>query len=211
MTDVTERGVAVLSSTIDNGNGLFPNRYFDAMYAQLRAMGVQVHPFRWADLAQEHTRQAIIKTFSTLIMPGNDGGGPAFDHGEMAAEFKRRYGFIIDFNGKGFFVCRGAQFRMMLGGAKLETGSFPERGWTPTEIIDRSNPLFRGVSQKIDIYGAHEQRIDPNSLPAGYRVIASSPNCTVNVVQIAPEQWASQNHPEFGESDALALVRNLLY
>lgn len=73
MISVTENGIALLNTTIDNENGEFPNRYFDAMRLALEAMGAQVISFKWKDLADKRAREGILQSFAIAVVSGNDG------------------------------------------------------------------------------------------------------------------------------------------
>lgn len=210
ISEVREKGVALFNTTVDV-NREFPNRYFMEMKKTLEAMGAQVHPFDFEDLKDPQKRKEILRKFSNFIVSGNDGHGPHFND---VPEFQERYAFILELaeNSKGLFVCRGAQFYAQANGAKLEEGSFPEKGPTQTMVIDKKDPLLINIPTNFEIHGDHAQRIDPTSLPREFKVIASSPNCTVNIVRVLNKKiWLSQNHPEFIESNAKLLIRNLLY
>jgi GMP synthase-like glutamine amidotransferase len=209
ISSVRERGIALFNTTVDV-NREFPNRYFAEMKRTLEAMGAQVHPFDFEDLKDPQKRQEILRKFSRFIVSGNDGHGPHFNN---VPEFQQRYAFILELaeNATGLFVCRGAQFYAQAKGAKLEIGSFPEKGMTETLVVNPHDPLLAGVPIKFKIHGDHTQRVDPNSLPPGFEIIASSPSCKVNIVRVGKNIWLSQNHPEYNESTAKLLIRNLLY
>ncbi len=207
---IRERGVALFNTTVDV-NREFPNRYFFEMKKTLEAMGAQVHPFDFEDLKEPRKRQEILQKFSSFIVSGNDGYGPHFN---SVPEFQQRYAFILELaeTAKGLLVCRAAQFYAQEKGAKLEPGSFPEKGMTTTLVVDKQDPLLANMPTKFKIHGDHIQRIDPQSLPAGFKIIASSPSCKVNIVRVENKSiWLSQNHPEYNESVAKLLIRNLLY
>ena len=207
-----ERGIALLNTTIDYGEGLaLLNRYFEQMKLTLESMGVQVHPFSYKDLANPLARERIINQFAGMVVSGNDGFGPHF---MKEAEFAKRYGFIVDFptDKRALFVCRGAQFAALARGAKMNDFLAPERGPTTTEVVDKNDLLLRGMPAKFEIHADHSESIDPSSLPPSYKIVASSPNCKVSVVHInGTSHWLSQNHMEYGQLTAKQLLRNFLY
>ncbi len=208
MISVTENGIALLNTTIDNENGEFPNRYFDAMRLALEAMGAQVIPFKWKDLAEERARDGILQSFAMAVVSGNDGYGPHFEDGD---EFKRRLGFMLQFAGRGLFVCRGGQFYLRQMGAEFAKDQKPEHGPTLTSILKKDDHLVKGLSKDFLIYGAHAQRIDQNSLPSNVEVVAESKNGTLSIAKIIDkDHWISQNHPEYLELEARVILHNLL-
>lgn len=205
---VKERGVALVNTTVDYDRNL-QNKYFDEMKRVLEKMNVQVHEFHFADLADPRARERILQAFSTMVVSGNGGHGPHFLDDD---EFSKRYAFMIKFAGKGLFVCRAMQSYLLQSGAKFATDQIPERGAVETTVIDPHHPLMQGVGKNFLIHADHVQRIDEASLPKGFSVIASSPNCTVSVVQ-APQKnhLLTQNHPEYYELTAKKLVDNFLH
>lgn len=199
-----ERGVALLNTTIDYG--LRPvNRYFDQLKQTFERMNVQVHEFNFRDLLDPRIREKILNTFSTMAVSGNGGNGPNFIE---VPEFQAAYGFILKFKGKGLFICRASQFYLMESGAKLENGIFPERGLIKTvKVADHT--LLAKLDKNFDIYGDHHQRIDLNTLPSGFKVLASSENCKVSIVEVeGKSHFTTQNHPEIATQ---VLLQNFLF
>ncbi|GEM_PF-3703367 len=209
MISVTENGIAILNTTIDNENGEFPNRYFDAMRLALEAMGARVIPFKWKDLAEERAREGILQSFTMAVVSGNDGYGPHFEEGD---EFKRRLGFMLQFAGRGLFVCRGGQFYLRQMEAEFAKDQKPEKGPTPTLVLKKDDPLMQGLPDEFLIHGDHVQRIDQTSLPADVEIVAESRNGTLSIAKlINKEHWISQNHPEYLDLQAKAILWNLLH
>lgn len=207
-----ERGIALLNTTIDDGEGaLLPNQFFEQMKTVLESMGVQVAAFTYKDLADPRARERILTQFAGMIVSGNGGFGPHF---LKEPEFAKRYGFIVDFpkEKRLLGICRSLQSHAIFSGATLNPFLAPEHGSVETTIHDKDDHIFKDMSPKFEIYGAHSESVNPTTLPPKFKVIASSPKCCVSVLRIeGTKHWLSQNHPEFGNLRALQMLRNFLY
>ena len=60
--------------------------------------------------------------------------------------------------------------------------------------------LFAGLAPRLQVFSSHEDEV--TSLPAGFRVLASSRECRVEAIAAADRPWwGTQFHPEAWDHD----------
>lgn len=92
-------------------------------------------------------------------------------------------------------VCYGAQYLSHYFGGEVKSSNTREYGRaTLTKIVD-NDPLIKNLSKKSQVWMSHGDTIC--SLPADYKIIASTEDVPVAAYKIAGEDtWAIQFHPE---------------
>ena len=91
-------------------------------------------------------------------------------------------------------ICAGMQLQVRFCGGDHRPSPTPEHGFLPIRILDRDD-LLRGVPEEAVVFHDHDEEI--TRLPAGFRVLASSPACATQAIA-DPERrwWGTQFHPE---------------
>ena len=91
-------------------------------------------------------------------------------------------------------ICAGMQLQVRFCGGDHRPSPTPEHGFLPIQILDRDD-LLRGVHDEAVVFHDHDEEI--TTLPAGFRVLASTPACAIQAIA-DPERrwWGTQFHPE---------------
>jgi GMP synthase (glutamine-hydrolysing) len=90
-------------------------------------------------------------------------------------------------------ICYGLQFMVHTLGGKVRAAEKREYGHADVEVLDHSR-LFEGLPTKLSVWMSHGD--EAVELPAGFRLIASSPNAVAAIEAPARKMWAVQFHPE---------------
>jgi GMP synthase (glutamine-hydrolysing) len=90
-------------------------------------------------------------------------------------------------------ICYGLQLMVHVLGGKVRAASKREYGHAEVEVRDSSR-LFEGLPRKLSVWMSHGD--EAVELPAGFRLVASSPNAVAAIEAPAQKMWAVQFHPE---------------
>jgi len=90
-------------------------------------------------------------------------------------------------------ICYGLQLMVHVLGGKVRAASKREYGHAEVEVKDSSR-LFEGLPRKLSVWMSHGD--EAVELPAGFRLVASSPNAVAAIEAPARKMWAVQFHPE---------------
>ncbi len=90
-------------------------------------------------------------------------------------------------------ICYGLQFMVHTLGGKVRAASKREYGHADVEIQNGSR-LFQGLPGKLSVWMSHGD--EAVELPAGFHLVASSPNAVAAIEAPERKMWAVQFHPE---------------
>lgn len=107
-------------------------------------------------------------------------------------------------------ICYGAQFISFKRGGRVEQTGSREYGRALLESFDESDPLFKGFTEKSQVWMSHGDTI--TAIPADCHAIASTAD--VHYAAYASSElplWAVQFHPEvYHTTQGLQLLRNFV-
>src|SRR5882672_10706937 len=180
---------------------------FGSQYTQLIARRVreqhvycEIHPF--------NVPLATVKKLAPegLILSG----GPASVYAEGAPLPDPA---IIDLGVPVLGICYGMGVLTLLAGGRVARATHREYGHARIKVDDTSD-LFAGLDVGADglaVWMSHGDRIE--TLPAGFEVLASSPNSPVAAFRDrARRRFGLQFHPEVAHTDqGTAIYRNFLF
>jgi GMP synthase-like glutamine amidotransferase len=91
-------------------------------------------------------------------------------------------------------ICAGMQLQALFAGGRIELGKEGEHGFLPIQLQDTSD-LLRDLPAEVVVFQDHTYEI--TALPAGFRVLASSPLCAIQAIADPVRRWwGTQFHPE---------------
>lgn len=91
-------------------------------------------------------------------------------------------------------ICAGMQLMCQRFGSEVGPADTPEFGEVELKVSDHSD-LFRGLPDEFIAWGSHNDEV--KSVPAGFRVTASSPSCGIEAVACVDRPlYGVQFHPE---------------
>jgi GMP synthase (glutamine-hydrolysing) len=107
-------------------------------------------------------------------------------------------------------VCYGAQFLSHNFGGEVLPSNTREYGRANLKLVDNDNPLLRNMSTFSQVWMSHGDTIA--SIPANYKIIASTQDVKVAAFQIENEEtFGIQFHPEVYHSvEGMELLRNFV-
>ncbi|WP_460577586.1 glutamine-hydrolyzing GMP synthase [Hymenobacter coalescens] len=107
-------------------------------------------------------------------------------------------------------VCYGAQLLAQQGGGEVLPATIREYGRARLHHLDGSSPLMHGLSVDSQVWMSHGDTI--KTLPAGYDIIASTPEVAVAAYHIQGQPtYGIQFHPEVTHStQGKQLLRNFV-
>ena len=107
-------------------------------------------------------------------------------------------------------ICYGAQFISHTLGGKVEKTDSREYGRAHLEMVDTTNPLFKGFDEHSQVWMSHGDTI--TAIPSDFKVIGSTADVT-NAAFASTKQpvWAVQFHPEVYHSlQGTQLLKNFV-
>lgn len=113
---------------------------------------------------------------------------------------------------KGFEVEETEGLGLIAGEVKkfdsmIKDEKIPHVGWNEIEII-KQDPLFEGISNKVDFYFVHSYQFLPLN---NQDVLTQTPYCGNFVSSIGRDNvWGVQFHPEKSQRPGLKLISNFL-
>ncbi len=92
-------------------------------------------------------------------------------------------------------ICLGSQLLAKACGAKVKKAASPEIGWKKVALTleGRSDPLFSGLSEELQIFQWHEDTFD---IPEGALLLAQGDDCRNQAFKIGPCAYGLQFHIE---------------
>lgn len=104
-------------------------------------------------------------------------------------------------------ICYGMQLMVQLLGGHVQATKRREYGKTQLEIKDTSD-LFRGMKSQITSWMSHGDYAD--TLPEGFEIIGSSPNCAIAAVRDRTHRlYGTQFHPEVAHTEnGIEIIKN---
>lgn len=130
-------------------------------------------------------------------------GGPSSVYDRDAPDADKR---IFDLGLPVLGICYGLQFMAFALGGKVRAASKREYGHADVDVKEESR-LFQGLPRHLNVWMSHGDEAE--ELPAGFRLIASSPNAVAAIENIEKRMWAVQFHPEVHHTQhGTELLRN---
>jgi GMP synthase (glutamine-hydrolysing) len=117
-------------------------------------------------------------------------GGPSSVYDKDAPSVDRK---IFDLSVPVLGICYGLQLMVHVLGGKVHSASKREYGHANVEI-KQDSPLFRNLPRKLNVWMSHGD--EAAELPAGFQLMASSPNAVAAIENLQRRMWAVQFHPE---------------
>ena len=159
-------------------------------FARLReqlaaASGANVEVSHYEEVNPERLAHA-----SSIVLSGSTTAWSARD----PAELDRLGEAVIAADRPALGICAGMQLLVTFAGGAIGPYGSSEHGFLPIQIRDGSD-LLRGLPAEVVVFHDHDHEIV--TLPAGFRVLASSPVCAIQAIA-NPERrwWGTQFHPE---------------
>ncbi|MDQ3381230.1 MAG: gamma-glutamyl-gamma-aminobutyrate hydrolase family protein [Actinomycetota bacterium] len=159
-------------------------------FARLReqlaaASGANVEVSHYEEVDPERLAHA-----SSIVLSGSTTAWSARD----AAELDQLGEALIAAGRPALGVCAGMQLLVTFAGGAIGPYGSSEHGFLPIQIRDGTD-LLRGLPAEVVVFHDHDHEIA--TLPAGFRVLASSPVCAIQAIA-NPERrwWGTQFHPE---------------
>ncbi len=159
---------------------------FARLYERLAAAsGAKVEVSHYEDVVPERLANA-----SSIVLSGSTAPWSARDPAELG-----RLGEAVIAAGRPTLgICAGMQLLVTFAGGAIGPYGSSEHGFLPIQVRDGSD-LLRGLPSEVVVFHDHDHEIA--TLPAGFRVLASSPECAIQAIA-DPERhwWGTQFHPE---------------
>jgi GMP synthase-like glutamine amidotransferase len=161
-------------------------RNFDRLREQLELVsGEAVGVSHYEDVDAERLARA-----SSVVLSGSTASWSDRDQAELD-----RLGEAVLASGRPVLgICAGMQLQVLFTGGEIGPGRAPEHGFLPVDVHDTSD-LLRGLPAQAVVF--HDHSFEVTALPEGFRVLASSPVCSVQAIAApARRWWGTQFHPE---------------
>jgi GMP synthase (glutamine-hydrolysing) len=161
-------------------------RNYERLHERLaRAAGSGVGVMDYEEVDAERLARA-----EAIVLSGSSAPWAAHDPADLA-----RLGEAVRAAGRPVLgICAGMQLQAVFAGGAIGPSAAPERGFLRVEILDRED-LLRDLPREIVVLQDHGDEI--TSLPEGFRVLASSPQCRVQAIADTERRWwGTQFHPE---------------
>lgn len=162
----------------------FGSQYTQLIVRRIRESGYYAELLPW-DVSKE---EVINLNPGAIILSG----GPSSVY-ERHAPFVQDYFFELNVPILG--ICYGLQTLVDKLGGRVEKSSKREFGRSTLNLIEKNDPLFKGIQEKIEVWMSHSDRVE--ELPQGFYVIAQSENSPFAVVRNKEGNiYGVQFHPE---------------
>ena len=173
----------------------FGSQYTQLIARRVREIGVycEIHPFHKIP-ALEEVKGVILSGSPASV---NDADAPVPDLGAIRGKLPL------------LGICYGAQFLSKSAGGRVAPAASREYGRAELSVGE-ADPLFEGMSARSTVWMSHGDTI--LSLPAGYRVIASTSDVENAAFRVDGEPtWGIQFHPEVHHSaEGSVLLKNFV-
>jgi len=159
-------------------------------FARLReqlaaASGANVEVSHYEEVNPERLAHA-----SSIVLSGSTTAWSARD----PAELDRLGEAVIAADRPALGICAGMQLLVTFAGGAIGPYGSSEHGFLPIQIRDGTD-LLRGLPAEVVVFHDHDHEIA--TLPAGFRVLASSPVCAIQAIANHERLWwGTQFHPE---------------
>jgi len=149
------------------------------------ASGQAVEVSHYEEVDKERLARA-----SSIVLSGSTAPWSTRD----PAELDRLGEAVVAANRPVLGICAGMQLLVTFAGGAIGPYGISEHGFLPIQIRDGSD-LLRGLPAEVVVFHDHDHEI--TTLPAGFRVLASTPMCAIQAIA-NPERrwWGTQFHPE---------------
>ena len=174
----------------------FGSQYTQLIARKVRELNVysEIHPFNHLPSFEDASIKGIILS-----------GGPSSVLDKEAPSFD--FGLVPDHLPL-LGICYGAQYLAKVNGGKIAPSEIREYGRAHLVEI-QSNPLFKGVDIKSQVWMSHGDTI--LELPPNFEKIASTEEVNVAAYQASANQWGIQFHPEvYHSTQGKTLLDNFL-
>ena len=151
--------------------------------AEASSQTVAVSHYEEVDASRLANASAIVLSGSTAAWSARD-----------PAELDRLGEAVVAAERPVLGICAGMQLLVTFAGGAIGPYGCSEHGFLPIQIRDGSD-LLRGLPAEVVVFHDHDHEI--TTLPAGFRVLASTPMCAIQAI-VDPERrwWGTQFHPE---------------
>jgi len=106
-------------------------------------------------------------------------------------------------------ICYGLQFMVHTLGGKVRAAQRREYGHAWVETLAEAE-LFRGLPKSLEVWMSHGD--EAVELPAGFQLIAQSPNAVAAIENEEKKMWAVQFHPEVHHTKlGKEILRNFVF
>ncbi len=135
-------------------------------------------------------------------------GGPASVYAENAPQPDPA---LFDLGVPVLGICYGLQLMFFHLGGKVEASAKREYGAGTLQVEAPDCALFHGLPEKLDVWNSHGDKV--NSLPPGFRAVASTENSDFAAVEHAPRRlYGLQFHPEVAHTPrGKDIIENFVY
>ena len=118
-------------------------------------------------------------------------GGPSSVYDEDAPPADKR---VVELGLPVLGICYGLHFMVHSLGGKVVPGAKREYGHAEVTIGHSASRLFHGLPPTMNVWMSHGD--EAKELPAGFRLVAQSPNAIAAIENDAKNYFAVQFHPE---------------
>jgi GMP synthase (glutamine-hydrolysing) len=160
---------------------------FGAQYSQLIARRVREQNVFSAVLPC-NSKIEDIKKYSPVGIILSGGPSSVYDHDAPPADPR-----IFELGLPVLGICYGLQFMAHTLGGKVRAAERREYGHAQVELLDDSE-LFKGLPRSLEVWMSHGD--EALELPAGFKLIAKSPNAVAGIEHAGRRLFAVQFHPE---------------
>ena len=160
---------------------------FGAQYSQLIARRVREQNVFSAVLPC-NSKIEDIKKYSPVGIILSGGPSSVYDHDAPPADPR-----IFDLGLPVLGICYGLQFMAHTLGGKVRAAERREYGHAQVDLVDDSE-LFKGLPRSLEVWMSHGD--EALELPAGFKLIAKSPNAVAGIEDAGRRLFAVQFHPE---------------
>jgi len=130
-----------------------------------------------------------IKSFSPVGIILSGGPSSVYDHDAPVAD-QQVFSLGLPVLG----ICYGLQYMVHALGGKVRPADKREYGHAQVELNGAGSRLFEGLPKTLNVWMSHGDEAE--ELPAGFQLIAKSPNAVAAIENPAQKMWAVQFHPE---------------
>ena len=169
----------------EHAHGLTPDR--SARYEEVRARLASVLGDEIESVSYEEVESPRA---DALVLSGSTDPWALHDRRSLG----RFYEELRRFPGPILGICAGMQMLVRSQGGVVAAAAKPVRGFGKIDVVDDTD-LLAGLEPRFEVFRSHEDEV--TELPAGFRVLASSQTCAVEVVAAEDRPWwGTQFHPE---------------
>lgn len=161
----------------------FGSQYTQLIARRLREIGV------YCELVACDVAESFVQEFKPkgIVLSG----GPESVH---AADTPRIPGYVLNYGVPILGICYGMQALAMQLGGEVTGSQHCEFGYANV-LIKKSNALFKGLGEQLDVWMSHGDKV--TALPEGFELTAATENCPIAAMADTKRQfYGLQFHPE---------------